>query len=195
MRTKRVALATCWELKLEEWKDGTWGWELRYYGKMLARSHAPSEKKAQKAGEDEFLRMVKVKAQTTGQRKLARLKLRQLLERRTYVIAGLIELLIMGADRDQVVREIAEQERVWWKNDPNPVKKPLSTHHLMLPADKVALQAIEAMKVSGLLEEKEGGENGDAGWKAQKAIRWGKEMIGASFFEDGDQAGTEEDAA
>lgn len=134
-------------------------WEVTKYGKSIDAGVEDSEKEADKQAWIVIRTLMESKTKTAEQRKVHKLKIRQLLEKRPYLVGGICELVIaVGADKVRCMEEAESQEKAWWANDPPKYRKPLMTHHLALKPHIAAGKLIDDFVGAGLMTVDEGGK-------------------------------------
>ncbi len=159
-----------------------WLWLLRYFNKTVGEGVSDTEDGATKAltwATGEFVRGSKGK----GDSNLARLKLRELVKKRPYLVMGVVEsLLNPGIGLGDIMKDAKEAEFSWWESDKgSPFRKDLSTHHLTLAPHVAAMKLYDAFVTCGYIVEPTD-EDGVRDVRGLK--KWASKNLGPDFGQE-----------
>lgn len=132
----------------------TYSWYLKHFGRDKGAGVEVTQKAAEKAVWECFREVSSANVVSSERRKLIRLKLRNLTEKRPYLVAGCIDLILNAkGDLERLLREAEETEKHWWKQDDPKMRVPLPTHHLSLKPHIAAAQLWEIIVALGFVDE------------------------------------------
>lgn len=151
-------------------------YEVRHYGKVISEGYGDDAEEARKYAGDALLKHAENASKKQGDKNAMRIKLRALLTKRQYLVAGATELLLAGSDLDRVVEEAEEYEREWQKKDPKGMRKEIPKHHRSLTPTQAARQLTEVLIGLGYLVDEDGSVR-----PAPKLKKWAVETLGERF--------------
>lgn len=131
-----------------------WLWSVNHYGKLLSEGSEGTEKAASNAAWAYYREVTTTRAKEGSNKGLARMKLRYMLERRPYLVAGCTDLVLNAkGDLERLMREAEETEKHWWKQDPVDTRVPIPSHHRSLSPFQAATQLWNIFKELKYVDE------------------------------------------
>jgi hypothetical protein len=131
-----------------------YAWSVTNFGKEKASGYEEDKNLANKAALAALGEWAKTTSNKSAGKANARFAIRYMLERRTYLVAAVTELLLApgGDSLPHVITEAREGEKAWRKKDPVEYRKPIPTHHLSMTPEKGAEKLVKAFIDLGMLE-------------------------------------------
>lgn len=156
-----------------------WFWEIKRYGKVVAQGAADTEGAAKSALGNALVDFLEKQGGKNADRNLLRTKLKHLLEKRPYLVAGACELLIGAqASKERLMSEAYDFELAWAEKDPKKYRVPLPTHARALLPHEAAEQFYELVVWLGLVKVDE--ESGEM--NSTRLLKWAREKFGEEKF-------------
>jgi len=166
-------------------------WKVVDFGHAVAEGVAETEKEAVEAAKEALFARIATRRQKAVDKGALRTKLRELVHQRPYLVAGVVELLILGRDKGGILLEAREVEEHWWGRETPEDRKPIPSKE---PAEKrrgapLKPAPVRAAQLLELLERLDYLPVKDGLYVVTRVSKWAEGLFGPGWLERGTEHG------
>lgn len=134
--------------------DGSgFGWRLMRFKKEIGSGTEKTEPGAKKKVMEKIFEFAEGEGPRLRRRSAAVQMIKYLMERRPYLVAGVVGQLLSGGVLSDVIEQAEETEKMGFEAEPKKLRIPIPTHHRTKPADQAAKQLVGYLRDLGLFGE------------------------------------------
>lgn len=159
-----------------------WFWELKRMGRVVGHGFARTELSSERSAMELFMKLSKKGTKRKNIRGNHRKRLKDLCERRPYLVAHVTLEALRKTPKADMAMEAEQMEQFFYEADPPNLRVPLPTHKLTLPAHEQAKRLWDSFLELGMLWKNPNDE--DDVRPTKKLKTWAINTFGNEFLKE-----------